>query len=148
MTPRWDRPPQQEIRTRCCLHAQCKSIKDGEKLPCNCILWPMSSTTTISGTVGNILNYRSTTAKMSSRLNVAGFFLFLCFVLLRFFGFFSVRKATSQPAMHGCWVLGDWLPQTHWMGCSSPGPFLFFTLCHSWKHVDRKCQSVIIYKSG
>lgn len=108
MTPRWDRPPQQEIRTLCCLHAQCKAIKDGEKLPCSCTLWPMSCTTTISGAVGNTLNYRPTTAKMSSRLKVAGFFLFLCFVLLLFL-FFSPwgELPLSQPGMGAeCWAAG------------------------------------------
>lgn len=67
----------------------------------------MSCTTTISGAVGNTLNYRSTTAKMSSRLKVAGFFLFLCFVLF-FFAFFFLlffpREESYLSASHA-WVL-------------------------------------------
>lgn len=78
------------------------SIKDSEKLPCNCILWPVSSTTIAPATTGNIHNYCSITAKTNSRLNAVSFLLFLCFG-----GFF----ATSQAVMRGCWVLRGWLPR-------------------------------------
>lgn len=67
----------------------------------------MSCTTTISGAVGNTLNYRPTTAKMSSRLKVAGFFLFLCFLLL-FFVFFA--REESYLSASQAWVLSaGWL---------------------------------------